>query len=136
MTDADKILTAEEIKDTKTLQLRSLCSYMEQLEYWYVVGDYFRSDSYKNKTRSTISFQTAVNLYNGHYNDNHGSGLTVAPFDFDVYSLNKAQAAKTVHKVKLQLCKKTGYIKTSSHIVEFTKPVYYQMFMNSKYFPF
>jgi len=139
----DKMLLPEEIVDTKELQLHSLKAFMSALNYeWAVVSVffdkacYFESFTRSNKARQTISFNTAVQLYNNHYYDNHDFTKPRAPFDFDAYSWKKAQAAKIVKGVNLQLNKKTGFIKASSNIVNFVNPIYYQMFITSKYFPF
>lgn len=139
----NKILTPEEIKPTKDLQFYSLKEYMRMLGYeWgkeialFDEPNYFISYDYKNKHRRCISFSTAVDLYNGRHVDSHGKGYNY-PFDFDPYSIRRAESAKIVKGIKLQLSKKTGYIKTQNDIVEFVKPEYYQMFINSpKYFPF
>lgn len=139
-----EILTPEEIKPTKALQFNSLQHFMYCFHYtWEGTGglwgdndNYFVSYTYNNKHRKYISFRTAVDLYNGRYVDSHGKGYNY-PFDFDPYSIRRAEAAKIVKALKLQLCKKTGYIKTQNDIVEFVKPEYYQMFINSpKYNPF
>lgn len=142
--EEDKMLLPEEIVDTKDLQMYSLKAFMDALGYmWsgdgrvcFDSGCYFESFTRKNRARSTVSFETAVRLYNGYYYDNHDLSKSRSPFDFDAYSWKKAQAAKILKSVKLQLTKKTGAIKASSNIVSFVSPIYYQMFINSKYFPF
>lgn len=149
MTEPEKHLTPEEIIDTSDLQLFSLKTFMSALGYEWAkdieslfssIFDrnyYFTSYHYKNKARAMISFETAVNLYNNCHADNHGGWAFNPPFDFDRYSLKKAQAVKVVQQVKLQLNKKTGHISTQSHLVTFVDPVYYDMFkVNPKYFPF
>lgn len=138
-----EILTVEEIKPTTHLQLYSLKQYMGCLGYewsgeagFWEGQKHFVSYDYKNRHRKNISFSTAVNLYNCLYTDSHGVGYN-APFDFDPYSIRRAEAAKIVKGLKLQLCKKTGYIKTQNDIVEFVSNKYYKMFIsNPKYFPF
>jgi S1-C subfamily serine protease len=144
MTEPDKRLTPEEIIDSTRLQIFSLRAFMQALDYQWAADTalfdeplYFESYAHKNKARKKISFQTAVNLYNNAHADNHGGWAFNPPFDFDKYSLKKAQAAKVVQQVKLILNKKTGYIKTQNHIVKFVDPIYYEMFKDStKYFPF
>jgi len=140
MTDPKNMLTAEEIKNTTLLQLHSLVGYMQALGYHLVVNatgnSWFSSDDYSNKARKNISFSTAVDIYNGKYNDNHGNLRTDYPFDFNSYRLKKAEAARIVNFCNLQMNKKTGYIKATSNLVSFTKPEYYETFINSKHFPF
>lgn len=138
-----EMLSPEEIKPTKDLQFYSLKEYMRMLGYeWgkeialFDEPNYFISYDYKNKHRRCISFGSSVDLYNGRHLDSHGKGYNY-PFDFDPYSIRRAEAAKVVKGLKLQLCKKSGYIKTQNDIVEFVSDSYYQMFINSpKYFPF
>lgn len=141
MTDPKNILTPDEIKDTTELQLHSLMGYMQALGYHMadtVTGNnWFTSFHYSNKARTNIAFSTAVDIYNNKYADNHGNkNVSVHPFDFNQYRLHKAQAAKIVNFCNLQMSKKTGFIKTTSNIVKFTKPEYYQMWISSKHFPF
>lgn len=139
MTDTDKMLTPEEIKDTKALQLASLRNFMFALNYKPVYGTsglmYFESDCRTNKGRSTVSIVTAVNLHNGTYTDWHGKKFK-EPFDFDAYKLKRALASRIVQVVNLQKNKKTGIIKPTSHIVKFMEYSYYNMWINSKVFPF
>lgn len=140
MTDTDKMLTAEEIKDTTKLQFISLENFMGGLGYYYqpslIGASHFRSYERQNKTRATVSFQTACKLHNNLYQDWHGGNFFKSPFNFSPYSIKKARAGKIVNICNLQLNKKTGFIKVSSNLVSFTEPVYYQMFISSKYFPF
>lgn len=140
MTDTDKMLTPEEIKDTTQLQIHSLLGYMSGLGYFFNVNasgnSWFVSSDHMNKGRRNISFSTAVDIYNYRYHDNHGKLRTEHPFDFNSYRLGKAEAARLVNFCNLQMSKKTGFIKVTSNLVSFTEPVYYQMFVSSKYFPF
>jgi hypothetical protein len=143
MTDTDKILTAEEIKDTTILQMVSLKNFFSELGYeplYFVKGIVcFESDCPTNKGRSTISFSNAVNIYNGRYLDWHGVGGNKTfkpPFDFDPYRLKRAIAARIVEVVNIQKNKKTGMIKPTSQIVKFVDPVFYKMWIGSKKFPF
>lgn len=139
MTDTDKMLTPEEIKDTTQLQLTSLINFMTELKYeplYFVKGLIcFESDCLSNKARAIISLQTAIDLHNGVYLDWHG-GRFKDPFNFDVYKLQRAIAARIVQVVNLQKNKKTSIIKPTSHIVKFVEQSYYKMWINSKYFPF
>lgn len=145
MTESDKQLTTDEIIETKKLQLHSLFSFMQALNYEWAPDDrynffgcpnHFESHTYSNKGRSTISFQSAVALHNGNFRECHGKYME-KPFDFDPYLMTKAIAAKVLKSVKLQLNKKTGFITCQNNLVEFVNLDYYKMFINSlKYFPF
>lgn len=144
MTTKENILSDDEIIDTLELQLFSLTAYMKALGYEWAKDTllfddptYFVSFNYKNKHRRHISFANAVKLYNGYYADNRGNWyISKSPFDFDAYSLAKANAVKVITKVNLQINKRTGYVNNQSNLVSFVHPVYYKMFMTSKYFPF
>ena len=139
MTDTDKMLTPDELKDSTLLQMTSLRNFMAELKYeplYFVKGIIcFESDCPSNKARSTISFSNAVALHNGAYRECHGKHFN-EPFNFDAYKLKRALASRIVQIVNLQKNKKTGIIKPTSHIVKFVESSYYKMWINSKYFPF
>lgn len=140
MTTTENILLPEEIKDTTQLQVHSLLGYMQALGYTFNMNaagnSWFVSKDYINKGRGNIAFSTAVDIYNGRYHDNHGYLRTEYPFDFNVYRLRKAESARLVNFCNLQMSKKTGFIKATSNLVNFTKSEYYDMFITSKHFPF
>ena len=117
--------------ETDKLQLRSLEAFAEALGYakamWYFDDCLnFYSLFPENKHRKTISFNTMVRLYNGHFMECHGKYFN-EPFTVDAYRMRVAQASKIVWKVKLQYCKKTKRIICQDHNVAFVDPQYEQL---------
>lgn len=135
MTATENILLPEEIIDTYKLQFKSLTEFMRGLNYEYegrLFGSpHFISYDYENKSRKSISVRTATLLHNGAYSDSHGRGFDY-PFDFSHYKIRKAKASKIVNIVNIQLNKKTGHIRTTSHLVSFVDKAYEYM-LYSKY---
>lgn len=110
---SDKWIQPEEMVDSKQVQMKSLAEF-------------------DNKKRRNISFSTMVKLHNNHFQDWHGGDRFKAPFNFSTYKIRKARAGKIVHKVSLQLSKKTGYIRAASNIVSFCFEEY-EGFLDLKY---
>lgn len=129
---SDKWIQPEEMVDTKNLQLKSLTEFAKGLGYTRVGYNQFTSYDFDNKKRRNISFATMVKLHNNHFQDWHGGNYFKAPFNFSTYKIRKARAGKIVHKVSLQMSKKTGYIRVSSNIVSFTHQEY-EGFLDLKY---
>ena len=129
---SDKWIQPEEMMDSKKVQMKSLTEFAKGLGYHLDIGGYFHSWDYDNKKRRNISFLTMVKLHNNHFQDWHGGDRFKAPFNFSTYKIRKARAGKIVHKVSLQMSKKTGYIRVSSNIVSFTQQEY-EGFLDLKY---
>lgn len=130
---SDKWIRPEEMMDSKQVQLKSLTEFAKGLGYTRnLLQGYFASNDYDNKKRSTISFQTMCKLHNNFFQDWHGGDRFKAPFNFSTYKIRKARAGKIVHKVSLQMSKKTGYIRVSSNIVSFCF-IEYEGFLDLKY---
>lgn len=123
---SNKWIHPEEMIDTTNLQLKSLTAFAEGLGYYYhkVTSKYFSSTDHDNKGRSIISFQTMVKIHNGWYSDNRHTNYMRYPFNFSTYKIRKAQAAKIVKVVNLQVNKKTKYVRASSNIVSFSHQEY------------
>lgn len=130
--NSDKWLQPEEIIDSKKVQMKSLDEFAKGLGYTRNVAGCFWSDDYDNKKRRNISFSTMVQLHNNHFQDWHGGNYFKAPFNFSTYKIRKARAGKIVHKVSLQMSKKTKYIRVSSNIVSFCFQEY-EGFLDLKY---
>ena len=121
----------DEILDSGKLQLKSLCAFMNQLNYTFCRGQFLGSDY---SGAGIVSVQTAVRIYNGEWYGSakgfvpefHANVLN-SPFEYDAYIVAKAEAAKILKRIKLQSNKK-GWIKVQSHKVEFTNPDYYEIF--------
>jgi hypothetical protein len=132
-------LQPEEVVDTLPLQMKSLKEYMLALGYlWSKEVDWgqhqksnFFSISYENKGRVEVAFTTACRLHNSE-TDSLGSHQRKS-LHFSPYAMRKAQAAKIVDTVSLQLNKKTGYISCNSNLVTFTHPEYEEMLKTVKY---
>ena len=122
--NSDKWIQPEEMVDSKQVQMKSLAEFAKGLGYHLEFGNRFYSADFDNKKRRNISFATMVQLHNNHYQDWHGGNYFKAPFNFSTYKIRKARAGKIVHKVSLQMSKKTGYIRVSSNIVSFTHQEY------------
>lgn len=130
----------EEILDTKALQLFALKEFMFSLNYQYVGGSilgnpHFYSNHHSNKGRESVSFSSAVNLFNG----NTVKCVFGRPphklciWSFNDYTLTKAKASRILLSVKLQLCKKTKTILCQDHRVKFVLPSYKALFLGNKY---
>lgn len=112
------------IVNTDKIQLQSLKNYMQELGYsWFNIDKVFYSPYETNKARTTVSLRGAVLAHNGHFNEIHGRGFEPSglfgniPYEW----WQAANAAKIVHTVHLQHCKKKGnYIKCQKHLVKFT----------------
>lgn len=132
-------LQPEEIIDTLPLQMKSLKEYMFALGYfWSKEVDWgqhqknnFFSFSYDNKGRAEVAFTTACRLHNSE-TDSLGSHQCKS-LHFPQYALRKAQAAKIVDTISLQLNKKTGYISCNSNLVNFVHADYEEMLQTVKY---
>lgn len=134
-----KWLEPEEVVATSEIQFRSLLNFMSALDYeWrpYIRGSFFYSGDYDNRHRANISFRTAVELHNITKSMRAPIISEVGPpypFHFNLYKVRKALAARIVHKVNLQLCKKTNYVKNTNNFVQFVFPEYEELFLNSKH---
>ena len=111
-----------EIVDTSKLQLQSVKNFLSELGYSYFsVDKVFYSPYETNKARTTVSLRSAVLAHNGSFNEIHGRGFEPSglfgniPYEW----WQAANAAKIVHTVHLQHCKKGNYIKTQKHLVKF-----------------
>lgn len=139
MHTAESKWDADEIVDTRTLQLFALKEFMKVLNYDYV--EYrghphrFESKHPLNKGRKTIAFNRAVKLYNGNsvkcVFGRPPSHLTL--WSFNDYIVAKAKAARILVGVKLQMCMSTKQIIVQDHRVQFTMPSYPRLFLNNKY---
>lgn len=114
------------IVNTDKIQLQSLKNFLAELGYSYFnVDKVFYSPFETNKARTTISLHNAILAHNGYYNEIHGKGFEPSglfgniPYEW----WQAANAAKIVHTVHLQHCKKKGnYIKAQKHLVKFVHP--------------
>lgn len=130
--NSDKWIQPEEMIDSKKVQMKSLTEFAKGLGYQRSISGSFYSYDYDNKKRRNISFTTMIKLHNNYYHDWHGGDRFKAPFNFSTYKIRKARAGKIVHKVSLQMSKRTGYIRVSSNIVAFTHQEY-EGFLDLKY---
>lgn len=124
---SSKWIRPEEMIDSTKLQLKSLTEFAKGLGYDFyypTAKSFFSNDSYGNKGKEVISFNTMVKLHNNHYQDWHGGNRFKKPFNFSTYKIRKARAGKIVHTCNLQMNKRTGYIKASSSIVSFVHQEY------------
>lgn len=122
------------IVDTKHLQLTSLIAVMQEFGYWYNenVCNFYDPEN-ENKI---VSFKSAVELHNAldciadyvHYEEVDGYS-SFNHFYFSIYEFHRACAAQIVHKVKLQLNKKTKHIQTQEHKVCFVVLGYESLFL-------
>lgn len=115
-----------EIKDTESLQVKSLIAFAEQLDYWINFSCTFVSKKWSTD-KPIISFKTMVMLHNQENYDNHGQEYE--RFGFSLYDWNKAKAAKIVQHVNLTANKKKKTIYCHKHLVKFVKPYYEEMFL-------
>lgn len=130
---------AEDIVDTRQLQIHSLKQVMKALGYefeqWYGGHPYFISSEYSNKGREKISVKTAIDLYNGrsvkcvfgrppHF-------LTI--WSFNDYQIAQAKAARITKSLKLQYCRQTKQLLVQDHRVQFVLSSYKQLFLGNKY---
>ena len=77
--------------------------------------------------KNTISYKTMVMLHNAGNLDNHGK--VYERFGFDLYTRERAKAAKIVERVSLIMNKKKKTIFCNKHLVKFVKPYYEEMFL-------
>ena len=130
---------ADEIIDTRKLQIFSLCQMMKGLHYEFVEykgsASRFESKHYSNKGREVISISKAVKLYNGDTAKcvfgRPPSHLTI--WSFNDYQVAQAKAARIVKKVKIQHCRATNTLIIQDHRVEFILPSFSKLFLNNKY---
>lgn len=121
----------DEILDSGKLQLKSLCAFMNELNYTFCRGQFLGSDY---SGAPVVSVQTAVRIYNGSWHkvengfvpEFHANVLN-SPFEFDAYILAKSQAAKILCRVKLQANSK-GWVKCQSNKIKFIRSEYYDLF--------
>jgi len=129
----------DDIQDTKKLQLFALGEFMSALKYvkrtWASGHVTFESNHLRNKSRKTISFKKAVDLYN----NNSIKCIfgkppsTLSLWSFDDYTVAKAKASRPLKAIKLQFCKKTHQIIVQDHRVQFTLESYSKLFLSNKY---
>jgi hypothetical protein len=139
MHTAESKWDADEIVDTRALQLFALKEFMKVLNYEYV--EYkghphrFESKHPLNKGRKVINFNKAVKLYNGNsvkcVFGRPPSNLTL--WSFNDYVVTKAKASRILVGLKLQMCTATKQIIVQDHRVQFTMPSYSRLFLNNKY---
>jgi hypothetical protein len=130
---------ADEIIDTRKLQMFSLCQMMKRLHYEFVpclsAPSRFESKHYSNKGREFVSFGSAIKLYNGDsvkcVFGRPPERLTI--WSFNDYDVAQAKAARIVRSVKLQQCKATNTILVQDHRVQFILHSYKDLFLNNKY---
>lgn len=132
---------AEEIQDTKKLQIYSLKQVMAALGYEYDAGywtnstPHFYSREHYNKGRNHISIKTAIDLYN----DPSVKCVFGKPpvklsiWSFNDYQVAQAKAARITKSVKLQYCRQTKQIICQDHRVHFVLDSYSRLFLNNKY---
>ena len=131
---------AEEIVDTKALQLFALKEFMSSLNYQYVCGGimtspHFYSNHFSNKGRENIGFSSAVKLFNGNsVKCIFGKPpVTLSIWSFNDYFITKAKASRILQSVKLQLCKSTKTIICQDHRVKFVTPSFKALFLGNRY---
>lgn len=131
---------AEDIVDTKALQLFSLCEFMKALNYQYICGGimtspHFYSNHHSNKGRENVGFSSAVKLYCGNtvkcVFGRPPSKLCI--WSFNDYEITKAKASRILQSIKLQLCKSTKTIICQDHRIRFVLPSYKALFLGNKY---
>lgn len=131
---------AQDILDTRQLQIHSLKAMMKALGYEYeesfiISHPYFYSYEYSNKGRNYISIKTAIDLYN----DRSVKCVFGKPpaqlsiWSFDDYSIAKAKAARILKSVKLQYCRQTKQIICQDHRVQFCLESYSRLFLGNKW---
>lgn len=117
-------------QDTKSIQIRSVCAFMDNFDYYLGVDSKFYNKNIKPyfKGCEIISFRTAVMLHNRNWK--LWQVLRVEPrvFKMDQYTLNKAIASKIVHQAHLQSTK-DGSILCQKHLVNFADPMYQYIFL-------
>lgn len=121
-----------EIKDTKSLQIKSVNEFAGGLGYFLSRNGFFMtlpevSGAWEYCDKNIISFKTMVMLHNHENYDNHGREYE--RFGFDLHKWNKAKSAKIVQNVNLTANKKKKSIHCHKHLVKFVKPYYEQMFL-------
>lgn len=139
MHTAESKWLADEIVDTRNLQLFALKEFMKVLNYEYVEykahANRFESKHPLNKGRKTVTFNKAVKLFNGNsvkcVFGRPPSNLTL--WSFNDYIVAKAKAARILVGLKLQMCTSTKQIIVQDHRVQFTVPSYSRLFLNNKY---
>lgn len=139
MHTAESKWDADEIVDTKALQLFALKEFMKVLNYEYMEykahAHRFESKHPLNKGRKTITFNKAVKLFNGNsvkcVFGRPPSNLTL--WSFNDYVVVKAKASRILVGLKLQMCTATKQIIVQDHRVQFTMPSYARLFLNNKY---
>ena len=121
-----------DIQDTRKIQIASLKRFMDELLYDYSYRhNCFMSFAGENKTRSTVSVNTAIKLHNDNpigYNRDDGF---YSHFVFPYQWIKNAREAKIVEVVKLQSSYKKGII-VQDHRVTFCKPEYSDLFIKNK----
>lgn len=131
--------SADEIVDTRKLQIFSLCQVMKAFHYELVEytghPSRFESTHRSNKGRNVISWQKAISLYNG---DTAKCVFGRPPsklslWSFTDYQVAQAKAARITKKVKLQWCQQTNQIIVQDHRVEFIMYSYSRLFLHNKY---
>lgn len=116
-----------EIKNTKSLQLKSLQEFAKALGYTFDKSFFWGLYTYGQSDKNTISFRTMVTLHNEENLDNHGQ--VYERFGFSLYDWERAKGGKIVEQVFLTLNKKTGYVYCHKHLVKFTRPFYERIFL-------
>ncbi len=140
MHTSESLWVADEIVDTKALQLFALKEFMSSLNYQYVGGGiitspHFYSNHFSNKGRENIGFSSAVKLFNGNsVKCIFGKPpVTLSIWSFNDYFITKAKASRILQSVKLQLCKSTKTIICQDHRVKFVTPSFKALFLSNKY---
>lgn len=132
-------MNTEEIKDTFAIQLASLDAFAKVLGYWRhpFSNSYHAAEERYGYRRGikgcdTISFNKMALMHNSHWARFGSSWMqsTACPwFIVDVYTFNKAIAAKIVTRVKLQVDKKKKRIVCQNHLVNFAGTGYEQLYL-------
>ena len=123
-------------KCTFDLQMISLCNFMNVLGYniirQYNGGVFFENPD--NRHQPIVSFRTAVEMHNGkitkslwctvgYTSDAWWNNLaSQSRVNTDPLSIYVAYKSKVVHRVKLQLNKKTGVVKAQSNVIKWASP--------------
>lgn len=139
MHTAESKWDADEIVDTRNLQLFALKEFMKVLNYEYMEykahAHRFESKHPLNKGRRTITFNKAVKLFNGNsvkcVFGRPPSNLTL--WSFNDYVVVKAKASRILVGLKLQMCTATKQIIVQDHRVQFVMPSYKALFLGNKY---
>lgn len=139
MHTAESKWDADEIVDTRNLQLFALKEFMKVLNYEYMEykahAHRFESKHPLNKGRKTITFNKAVKLYNGNsvkcVFGRPPINLTL--WSFNDYVVAKAKASRILVGLKLQMCTATKQIIVQDHRVQFVMSSYSKLFLHNKY---